>query len=154
MPDRPDGVGRNLLGATIAGLVMFVAGLVIGATTLEADRTDRQRREGMVSTDGTVVTQIKQTTSEGSAYAPVIAFATASGERVSFTAGAADSSTYHLGAAVRVLYRPGNPADARIDLTAARRIRTLIAGGASVLLMALGGYVAWYARRVEQPGQA
>jgi hypothetical protein len=152
VPDRPDGVGRNLLGATIAGLVLFVAGLVIGATTLEADRADRERRQGFVGADGTVITQIKQPTPEGPAYAPVIAFATASGERVSFTAGPADSSTYPLGAKVPVLYRPGNPADARIDRTTVRRVRSLLAGGASLLLMGLGGYVAWYARRAADAG--
>lgn len=149
MSDRPDGLGRNLLGATIAGLVLFIAGLVIGAMTLETDRADRQRRQGFAGADGTVITQIKQPTSEGPAYAPVIAFTTASGERVSFTAGPTDSNAYHLGAKLPVLYRPGNPADARIDTTTIRRARNLVAGAAALLLMGLGAYVAWYAQRAN-----
>jgi hypothetical protein len=145
--DRPDGVAGNLLGATVAGLVLFVVGLVVGVGVLELDRKERQRQEGAVRAEGTVVAQIKQQTADGTAYAPVIAFSTGTGERVSFTAHTADTRTYYLGANVPVLYQPGNPAGAQIDSSTLRLMRNLLGGAASLLVMSLGAYVAWYARR-------
>ncbi len=149
MPDRSDGVKRKPLGGAIAGLVLFIAGLLVGAGALDADRKDRQLRRDALSAEGTVVAQIKQQTPDGDAFAPLIAFTTAAGERVSFTAKPVDPSVYWLGAKVRVLYPPGNPAAAAIDKTTSRRIRNLLAGGTALLLMALGGYVSWYAQRID-----
>jgi Protein of unknown function (DUF3592) len=148
--DRPDGVTGNPTGATIAGLVLFLAGLAIGIGTLEADRKDRQLREGTLTAEGTVVAQLKQQTPKGQAYAPLVAFATVSGDRISFTGPAADPNVYWLGAKVPVRYAPGNPSGARIDRTTSGRLRNLIAGTASVLLIGLGGYVAWYARSLQR----
>jgi hypothetical protein len=147
--DRPDGVAGNPVGATIAGLVLFIVGLAVGVGVLESDRRDRQRQEGAIRAEGTVIAQIKQQTSDGRAYAPVIVFSTASGERVSFTAHAFDPSKYPLGAKVPVLYQPGNPAGGQIDTSTLRLIRNLLGGAASLLVMALGAYVSWYARRAE-----
>jgi hypothetical protein len=147
--DRPDGVAGNLLGATIAGLVLFVVGLAVGVGVLESDRRERQRLEGAVRTEGTVIAQIKLQTADGTAYAPVIAFSTGSGERVSFTAHATDPSKYWLGAKVPVRYEPGNPAGAQIDSSTLRLIRNLLGGAGSLLVMSLGAYIAWYARRAE-----
>jgi hypothetical protein len=149
VPDGPDGLAGNTLRAAIAGLVLFVVGLVLGGGALEVDRRDREVRSGLLSAEGTVVAQIKRQTPEGPTFAPLISFVTAAGERISFTGNATDTSTYHLGAKVPVLYEPGNPAGARINTFGARRLRTLVAGVVAVLLMALGGYVAWYARQLD-----
>jgi hypothetical protein len=52
---------------------------------------------------------------------------------------------------VPLVYDAARPMDAQIDPRAARWTRNAVAGGASVLLMAVGAYVAWYARnRVPQ----
>jgi hypothetical protein len=148
VPDRPDGVAKPL-GATVAGLVLFAVGIVMGAGALEVDRKDRESRQTYAAGDGTVVAQIKRPAGGESAVAPIIAFATGSGERISFTGPVVDPSAYPLGTKVPVLYVPGNPADAKIDDTNRRRIRIVVAGAASILLMFLGGYVAWAARRAE-----
>jgi hypothetical protein len=150
VPDGPDGLGRGLLGGTIAGLVLFVAGLSIGVAALEIDRRDREQWRGALSAEGTVVAQVRQRRPEGTMYAPVIAFVTASGERVSFTAriAADDPSVYWIGARFPVRYWPEDPANARIDWKTWRRTRNAIGGVLSLALMSFGAYVAWYARRL------
>jgi hypothetical protein len=145
--DRPDGVGGHPLAATVAGLVLFVAGLLIGIGAIEADRTERERRVGTLQAEGIVIAQIKQSSANSATFAPLVAFTTSSGERVTFTARDVDGTSAGMGSTLPVLYHAGNPADARIDRTVRHRVATAIAGAASVLLIALGAYVAWYARR-------
>jgi Protein of unknown function (DUF3592) len=140
MPEHP-------LGATVAGLVLFVVGLTIGGGALLADFKEREALAGTVRTEGTVVAQIRQRRANDTVSLPVIAFATQSGERVSFTAHETDPSVYHLGAKLQILYRPDNPSDARLASNRSRRTRNTIAAIATVVLVSLGSYVAWYARR-------
>jgi len=150
VPDRTDGVAGNPFGATLAAVLLFVLGIAIGAGALNADRKDRELRRGLLHAEGTVVSQIRQHRPEGTAIVPLIAFVTASGERISFTARESDPSVYWLGAKIPVLYQPENPSAARIDKGSPRLLRNVLAGGASLLLICLGAYVAWYARRWEQ----
>ena len=74
---------------------------------------------------------------------------TASGDRVSFTAKPGDSPRY-INDTVAVLYHPDHPQDAVIDARARRWTRNALAAGAALLLLVLGGYVAWYASRWEE----
>jgi Protein of unknown function (DUF3592) len=146
--DGPDGVAGHPLGATLAGVLLFTIGLAIAAGTFENEWQEHQRRRGFIQTEGTVVAQIRQQTSSGTQYAPLVAFITASGERISFTAPEHDTTTYYLGAKVLVIYAPENPAAATVD-SKTRYVRVALAAGASLLLVGLGAYVAWYARRWE-----
>jgi hypothetical protein len=145
--DRLDRVAGHPLGATIAGLVLFSAGLLIGVGAIEADRKERERRGGTLETEGTVVAQIRQPSGSAVVFAPLVAFSTASGERVTFTARDVDSTADGIGAKIPVIYHVGNPADARVDRKARRRMGNTIAASAALLLIVFGAYVAWYARR-------
>ena len=66
---------------------------------------------------------------------------------MSFTVATEASSPYYVDAPVKVLYHPDHPQDALIDTSARRWTRNTLAGGAALILLALGGYVAWYASR-------
>jgi hypothetical protein len=77
-----------------------------------------------------------------------VSFETPERERIRFTpVGRSTWRSPKVGDVVPVIYPIGLPEQARIDPRSIRRVRTGIALGAAVLLMALGGYVAWYARR-------
>ena len=135
------------LRAAFAGVLLFVLGLGIagGAWRINADEQDRLR--GWRRADGTVVELLKRRTAEGEVPTPLIAFTNASGERVSFTVAGTASSPYYVTAPVKVLYRPDHPQDALIDTSARRWTRNALAAAAALILIALGGYVAWYASR-------
>ena len=127
------------VAAAYAGVLLFVIGLGIGGGTLEMHRRQTERMAGWAHAGGTVVDVVHGR--------PLIAFSLPSGDRVSFTAVAAPQREYSISESVPVLYRPDNPTDAAIDPLSARLLRNSIAAGASMVLMALGAYVAWYARR-------
>ena len=142
MPGRPDGVGGHPLGATIAGVLLFAIGLAIAAGTYESSWKERARRQQLLKAEGKVVAVVGGT----NAGRPVVAFATASGERLSFTDRR--SAPYALGERVTVLYPPENPIAAIID-EGGVRAKTLLSPAAGLLLAALGAYVAWSARRSQ-----
>jgi hypothetical protein len=50
---------------------------------------------------------------------------------------------------VDVLYRPDLPSEAVVDRPRARWARNGLLGGLAIAVMALGAYVAWYARRYD-----
>lgn len=133
------------LGAAYAGVFLFIVGLAIGLGSLEINRRERDRLQGWLRADGTVVALL----AGANGTRPQVAFNAANGERVSFTLQQATGRQYVLGERLPVLYRAEQPGEARLDPRAARWTRNALAAGASLILMALGGYVAWYARQWE-----
>ena len=138
------------LRAAFAGVLLFVLGLGIAGSLLRINQQDQERLRGWSRADGTVVELLKRRTLDGEVTVPLIAFTTASGDRVSFTgAGDRKRAPLYVNAPIKVLYRLDNPQDATLDTSPRRWTRNALAGGAAVILMALGGYVAWYASRWE-----
>lgn len=70
------------------------------------------------------------------------------GDRVTFTAGVGRDD-HGVGTKVDVLYRPGRPSEAVVDRPRARWARTGLLGALSLAVMALGGYISWYARNYD-----
>jgi len=139
------------LRAAFAGILLFVIGLGIASATFQINRKEQDQRQGWLRADGTVVELLKRRTFEGDKPVPLVAFTTASGERISFTGnpGPGSDSPYYINAPVTVLYHPGHPQDALID-TRGRLTRNAVAAAGALILMALGGYVAWYASRWDK----
>jgi hypothetical protein len=54
-----------------------------------------------------------------------------------------------VGKTVEVLYRADQPSDAVIDRPRARWTRDGLLTASALAMMALGGYVAWYARNYD-----
>jgi hypothetical protein len=147
LPGGSHGLNEHPLGATFAGLLLFVIGVGIAVTAYEIDRRERDARRGTIAADGQVITVLHRQTEDGDAYAPLIAFSTRTGERVSFTGPAtADPSVYWIGQTLRIMYPPWDPAHAMLDRRGRRYARNALAFGAAFVLVLLGGYVAWYAR--------
>ncbi len=122
-------------------------GVAIAVTVFETERRQRAARSGTVAANGQVVTVLHRRTEDGDAYAPVIAFSTRAGARVSFTGPATgDPSAYWIGKSVRILYPPWDPPHAMLERRGVRYTRNAIAYGGAFALAALGAYVAWYAR--------
>ena len=83
----------------------------------------------------------------GGAPRPVVAFTTPEGERIRFTSTARTGwRAPAVGDAVPVVY-PIGLQPRPVSIRSARWTPDGRGGGAGLLLMALGGYVAWYARR-------
>jgi hypothetical protein len=136
------------LRAALAGVLLFAIGLAMAGGTYQVNRQDQERLRGWLRADGTVVELLKRRTPDGDVLVPLVAFTTASGERVSVTLnGGGSESRYYTFAPVKVVYHPDHPQDARLDTTARRWTRNALAGGGAALLLALGGYVAWFASR-------
>lgn len=131
------------LGAAYAGVFLFIIGVAIGVGALEINRRERDRLQGWLRADGTVVALL----AGANGTRPQVAFGTANGERVSFTLQQSNDRQYVVGERLPVLYRAEQPEDARLDPRTARWTRNALAAGASLILMMLGGYVAWYARQ-------
>jgi hypothetical protein len=139
------------LRAAFAGILLFVIGLAIAGGVYQVNRQEQERARGWLRADGTVVELLKRRSPDGDILIPLIAFKTASGERVSFTVNAGGrESTYYVSAAVPVIYAPDHPQDALIDPRARRWTRNALAGGGALILIGLGGYVAWYASRWQK----
>jgi hypothetical protein len=132
--------------ATLAGVLLFVIGAAIAGSTIITEKRDRESRDGWVTASGTVVDMLPGPPDEPQR--PVVAFDTAEGERVRFTpAGRSTWRALKVGDAVPVIYPFMLPSQARIDPRSIRWVRTGVALGAALVLMALGAYVARYAQR-------
>ena len=139
------------LRAAFAGVLLFVIGLGIASGTLQVNRVEWDELRGWRRADGTVVELLRRRTIDGEILVPLIAFKTASGDRVSFTLSEPGrDSPYYINAPVAVLYHPDRPQEARIDTRSRRWTRNALASGAALILLALGGYVAWYASRWDK----
>jgi hypothetical protein len=135
--------------ATLAGVLLFIIGLAIAGSTAISGWRDRERRDAWIRVNGTVVDTLPGRAGESPR--PVVSFETPEGERIRFTSmGRGTWRTPKVGEHVQVIYPFALPTQARIDPRALRWTRTGIALGAALLLMALGGYVTWYARRRDR----
>jgi hypothetical protein len=144
-------VSEHPLGATFAGLLLFIIGLGIAGGVYQIDSKERELRRGWIRTDGTVVQVLKRQTLDGAVFAPLIVFEATSGARVSFTARVGNESQQHaIGEKIPVLYPPQHPEAAEIDTARQRLIRNLLAAGGALLLIAVGGTVAWQASRLHR----
>jgi len=140
-------VSEHPVTAASAGVFLFIVGIAIGVGALEVSRRESERLQGWQRAEGTVVEMLRGSPSDPR-LRPLIAFSTSSGERVSFTPKAdARSPALFERDTVTVLYRPDDPTTAVIDRPGARWTRNIVAAAASLALMTLGAYVAWYARR-------
>lgn len=131
------------VGAAYAGVFLFIIGVAIGVSILEINRRERDRLQGWLRADGTVVALL----AGANGTRPQVAFTAANGERVSFTLQQSSARQFVIGEGLPVLYRAEEPGDARLDPRTARWTRNALAAGASLILMTLGAYVAWYARQ-------
>ena len=139
-------MAQSPIRATLAGVLLFIIGLAIAASTIIGEWRDRGVREAWITVNGTVVDMLPGP-ANGSPR-PVVAFDTPDGERIRFTPiGRATWRAPKVGDTVPVLYPFGLPSQARIDPRAFRWVRTGIALAAALVLMAIGGYVARYAQR-------
>lgn len=139
------------LRAALAGVLLFAIGLAIAGGAYRAYRQDQGKLAGWRTADGVVIDLIKRRTPEGEVMGPLIAFTTAAGERVSFTSDQSRAGApLYVDAQVSVLYHPGQPQDALLDQRGRRWTRHAVAAGVALLLMALGGYVAWYASQWDR----
>jgi hypothetical protein len=133
--------GSTPLVAVAAGLLLFVAGLVSGVWTFEQWRSDHERLLAAGRADGTVTGHLNGH--------PVVSFALANGDRITFTARDVGGDGYREGKRVDVLYRNDQPADAVIDRPHARWARIALLGALSLAIMAFGAYMSWYARNAD-----
>ncbi len=141
--------GEHPLGATVAGVVLFVAGLAIAGTVYQVNAKERELRRGWMSTDGTIVDVLKREQPGGPEFVPLIVFQTPTGARVSFTARlGSQTPQYAISQRIPVRYPPGHPESAEIDRRSQRLIRNIVAGAGALILLALGGSVAWQASRL------
>ena len=134
------------LRATLAGILLFVLGLAIGGGAFESYRRERDQLTAWLGADGQVVQLL---TLQGGRGRAVVSYTTAAGDRIRFTAppDRLTRRAYRVGDTVRVLYPIADPFAARIDSPVLRWARVAYAAAGAVVLMALGAYVAWYARR-------
>jgi hypothetical protein len=135
------------IGAVAAGILLFIVGLALGAYTWELNRSEADLVEGWLATDGTVTAVF----GEGPSARALVSFKTDNGDLIKFTAH--PSRRPSTGDTVRVLYPPFRPTSAVVDPTGTRRARNTLMTGASIALIALGGYVTWYARRYDAAQQ-
>lgn len=139
------------LGATFAGLLLFILGLGIAGGAYLIDSKERELRRGWLRADGTVVQVLKRQTTKGPVFAPLIVFQAASGARVSFTARVANESQQHaIGETIPVVYPPQFPQAAEIDTARRRLLRNIVAVIGALLLISIGGTVAWQASRLHR----
>jgi hypothetical protein len=130
-------------------VLLFVIGLAIAGSTVLTERRERERRGALIEVTGTVV-EMMPGPANGSPR-PVVSFETPEGDRIRFTPfGRGTWRTPNVGDAVPVVYPLGLPNEARIDPRSIRWTRLGIALGAALLLMVIGGYVAWYAGRRDR----
>jgi hypothetical protein len=131
--------------ATLSGILLFAIGVAIGAGAFESYRRERDQLKGWQRADGRVVQLLPHA---GGQPRPIVGFTAAGGDHIRFTSPA-PGRTYAVGDAVPVLYPVVDPSAARIDTPVIRWARTAYAAAGSLVLMALGAYVAWFARRAD-----
>ena len=127
------------IGAVAAGILLFVAGLVVGVYTFETFRAEQDRLAIAARADGIVTGHLNGH--------PIVTFTLAGGDRVSFTG--TPSNGYPDGTKVPVLYRIDQPSTAIIDRPFVRWGRYGLLGALSLIVMIVGVYVAHAARNYD-----
>jgi len=115
----------------------------MGVYVWELNRREADQIAGWERASATVTTVF----GSGASTRAMLSFKLTSGDRISFTARPAMFYRLTAGDTVPVIYPPFNPTHAVIDPARARRWRNILGGCASAILLSLGAYVAWYARR-------
>jgi uncharacterized protein DUF3592 len=136
------------LKATLAGVLLFAVGLALAGGLFYLDRQERDRLASWDHAEGKVTDNLAP--SSGDRVLQRIAFTTTTGTRISFTVAASRRRAYAIGDAVPVLYPADQPESAVVDNVLRRRVRNSFGGGAALILVMLGGYVAWYASRSDR----
>jgi hypothetical protein len=126
------------IGAAAAGILLFIAGLVVAVYTFEHYRAEHEHLSIAARAEGTVTGKLNGR--------PVVSFTLPGGDRVSFTATNVGRDDYPEGKTVAVLYRIDQPSIAIVDRPRARVARYVLLGALSLAVMAVGAYVARAAR--------
>ncbi len=134
--------GEHPLTAAYAGVLLLIVGIAMGVYACELDRREADQLTGWERTVGSVTAVF----GSGSSARAMVSFRMPSGDRINFTARPAILRHLSTGDAVAVIYPPFNPTHAVLDPSPAQRLRNIVAGCASGILIALGAYVAWHAR--------
>jgi hypothetical protein len=113
----------------------------VGVWTIEQWRSEQERLAGAGRAEGTVTGHLNGR--------PVVSFSLPTGDRVSFTGITAGRDDYPVGKKVDVLYPMDRVSEAIVDRPRARLARTGLLGALSLAVMALGGYLSWYARNYD-----
>ena len=134
----------NPLRATLAGVLLFAIGIAIGGGAFVNYQRERGALEGWQRVEAKVVELVPF--SDGKVR-PRVAFSV-NDEIFRFTPrGPLADRTYSVGDGVLVVYPFGQPQAAQLESTAIRWARTAYAGAGGLLLMVLGAFIAWHARR-------
>ena len=129
------------MAAVAAGILIFIAGLVLGVYAFEQARAERDRLSIAARAEGTVTGRLNGH--------PQISYTLPSGDRISFTARTLGGDDYPTGKKVDVLYRLDLPSEAIVDRPRARWARNALLGALAIGAMTLGAYVSWYARNYD-----
>jgi hypothetical protein len=130
------------LTAAYAGIVLVILGIGLAVYIWELNRRETDQIVGWQRASGSVSTVF----GSGVNTRAMVSFTTPSGDRINFTARPAVFYRLKPGDTVPIIYPPFEPTHAAIDPARARDWRNILAGVASAVLIALGAYVAWYAR--------
>jgi hypothetical protein len=137
-------VADNYVRATLAGILLFAIGIAIGGGAVVNYQRERAALEGWQRADAHVVEMV---TRSGTTR-PRVSFVAANGERIrSDVTGPLTGKSYQVGDAVVIIYPLDDPAHPQLESPAIRWARTVYAGVGGLALMAIGAYIAWYARR-------
>ena len=130
----------------IISLILGI-GLITGAGYKFSET--RQLISGGVKAKGAVVGFERRSSKSGSSDYPVIEFATVSGEIRRFTtSGAGD---FAKGEAVEVLYDPGDPSSARVNVFIEKWLASLALGAFGLLCVGVGIGTLLYDRVRKKP---
>jgi hypothetical protein len=139
--------GHPLAAASI-GMVIFVLGVALGSATYQRHHRVADEIGNWVHADGIVSDIVTAPT--GGQPAALVGFGLPDGARVRFLVrGPAYVKEQH----VPVIYPPGNPRGARLAASG-YDWRLWFASMASLLMMAFGLRVTWYARQIDRRTRA
>jgi hypothetical protein len=126
-------------GATVLVLMLLLAGPVtIGFSIYEAAHHRRLLRAG-VRAEGMVVRHRRQSSAKGgTAYFAVVNFVDAQGIPHEFEANSSGVRGLPVGGRAPVVYLPGAPESARLDLSGRRLASILVPLGGGILFTAVG----------------
>ena len=130
------------LTAAYAGVLLLIIGIGLGVYVWELNRREADQITGWERTTGSVAAVF----GSGTSTRAMVSFKTPNGDRINFTTRPAMFYRLKSGDSVSVIYPPFNPTHAAIDPARARLWRNVVAGVAASVLIAMGGYVAWFAR--------
>jgi hypothetical protein len=124
---------RSIVLHRFLSVLFVILGIGLALETWTIERYQTRLRAGALRTTGTVAHVLEAKRDNGSVrHIPVIRFTTASGDHVDFTAVAASSASYGVGAAVPLYYHPDNPSFAGLDDFKSRWSGTALAAAMSL----------------------